>query len=150
MNTIVLKEIRKKTGAGVMEIKRALDEAGGDAKKAEAIIKNRGVEIAAKKSERVTSQGLIDSYIHLGKIGVLVELNCETDFVARNEDFKKIAHEVALQVVSSDAEDVATFLQESYFKDESKTIQDLLTDVIAKTGENIKIKRFVKFILGEK
>ena len=149
MNTNTLKQIREKTGAGVMEIKKALDEANGDVARAEEIIKVRGVEIAAKKSERATSQGLIDTYIHLGKIGVLVELNCETDFVARNDDFKKFAHEVSLQVASSEAKDVNGLLKEPYFKDESKTIQDLLTDVIAKTGENIKIKRFVKFVLGE-
>lgn len=143
-----VKALREKTGAGVMDVKKALDDAKGDAKEAEKLLKERTVEIVAKKSERTTSQGLIDSYIHLGKIGVLVEINCETDFVARNEQFKAFAHEVALQAAVTDAKDVDGLLKEIYFKDPAKTTQDLLNEAIAKTGENIKIKRFVKFELG--
>ena len=92
---------------------------------------------------------MIDSYILLGKIGVLVEVNCETDFVARNEDFKTFAHEVALQIAQSDVRDVKTLLKEEYFRDSENTIDDLLKSIIVKTGENIKIKQFVKLVLGE-
>ena len=97
-----LKELREKTGAGVMDIKKALDEAGGDMEKAEKILRERGAMIAEKKADRLAAQGLIDGYVHLGKIGVLVEVNCETDFVARNEDFKKFVHEISLQVAQSE------------------------------------------------
>ena len=144
-----IKKLREKTGAGVMDIKKALDGADGDEKKAEELLKARGVEIAEKKSDRVTSNGLIDCYLHLGKVGAMVEVNCETDFVARNEDFKKFVHEVALQVASSDAETVEDLLEEEYFKEPGTTIADLLQAAIQKTGENIKIKRFSRFVLGE-
>lgn len=144
-----VKALREKTGAGVMAVKKALDDAKGDEKEAEKLLKKRSVEIVAKKAERATSQGLIEAYVHLGKIGVLVEINCETDFVARNDEFKAFAHEIALQAATSEAKDVAGLLKEVYFKDPSRTVEELLTDAIAKTGENIKIKRFVKFVLGE-
>ena len=144
-----IKKLREKTGAGVMEIKKALDEAGGDEKKTQDILKKRGVAIAEKKAERVTSQGLVDSYIHLGKIGVLVEVNCETDFVARNENFKEFVHEIALHVAASDAKSVSELLIEKYFRDETTTIEELLHETIAKIGENIKIKRFEKYVLGK-
>lgn len=143
-----IKALREKTGAGVMDVKRALDEAKGDVKKAEELLKARGLEIADKKSSREMSQGLIDSYIHLGKIGVLVEVSCETDFVARNDDFKSFVHEIALQVAQSESETVGDLLKEESFKDQSKTIDAIVKETIAKTGENIKIKRFCKFTLG--
>jgi len=144
-----IKRLREKTGAGVMAVKKALDEANGDEKRAEEILKEQGVKIAAKKADRAMTHGLIDSYIHLGKIGVLVEVSCETDFVARNEDFKNFVHEIALQIAQSDAKDVEELLKEEYFKEPGKTIDDLLKEAIAKIGENIKIRRFVRYILGE-
>lgn len=144
-----IKKLREKTGAPVMEVKKALDETGGDEKKSEKILMERGAAIAEKKAERTTSQGLIDSYIHLGKIGVLIEVNCETDFVARNENFKKFVHEVALHIAASEAKTVDKLLDENYFRDETTTIKKLLHEIIAKTGENIKIKRFERYILGE-
>lgn len=144
-----IKELREKTGAGVMDVKKALDEANGDVKEAEKILAKRGAMIAAKKADRETANGLIDSYVHLGKIGVLVEVNCETDFVARNIEFKKFVHELALQVAQSESETVETLLKEPYFRDETKTIDDMLKQIIGKIGENIKIKRFIKFTLGE-
>ena len=144
-----LKELREQTGAGIMDIKRALEEADGDKKKAQRILEARGVAMAEKKSERVTAQGLIDSYVHLGKIGVLVEINCETDFVSRNDEFKKFAHELSLHIASSDVRDVDELMGQEYFRDQSKKISDLLNDVIARTGENVKINRFVKFTLGK-
>ena len=131
-----------------MDVKRALDEARGDEKKAEEILKARGAQIVEKKSSRETSQGLIDCYLHLGKVGVLVEVNCETDFVARNEEFRTFVHEIALQVATSEVKNVDELLGEPYFKDPTKTIEDLLKTVIAKIGENIKVKRFVKYTLG--
>ncbi len=144
-----IKELREKTGAGVMDIKKALDEANGDAAKAEELLKARGAMIAEKKADRETAQGLIDSYVHLGKIGVLVEVNCETDFVARNEDFKKFVHELALQVAQSESETVEDLLKEEYFRSADQKVDDLLKEQIGKIGENIKIKRFVKYTLGE-
>lgn len=144
-----IKILREKTGAGVMDVKKALDEAGGDMTKAEEILKKRGALIAEKKADRDTANGLIDSYVHLGKIGVLVEVNCETDFVARNEDFKKFVHEIALQVAQSESELVEDLLKEEYFREAGKTIDDLLKELIGKIGENIKVKRFTKFTLGE-
>jgi len=144
-----IKKLREETGAGIMDVKRALDEAKGDEKKAREILKARGLEIAQKKSERATCAGLIDCYAHLGKMGVMVEAQCETDFVAKTDEFKAFVHEVALQATNSDVKDVDGLLKEEYFKDPSKTIEDLLHETISKTGENIKIKRFVKYILGE-
>jgi len=144
-----IKKIRELTGAGVMDVKRALDESGQDEKKALEILKVRGIEKAQKKSDRETSQGLVDAYVHLGKVGCLVEVNCETDFVARNEDFKKFVHEIALQAASSEAKNVEELLNEPYFRDGDKTIHDLVHAIIQKTGENIKVKKFAKFVLGE-
>ena len=144
-----IKKIRELTGAGVMDVKRALDEAKGDEKKALEILKAHGMKKAEKRSERQTTQGLVDCYIHLNKVGCMVEVNCETDFVARNDDFKNFVHELTLQVASSEAKEVEALLDEPYFKEPEKTVRDLLQSVIAKTGENIKVKRFVKYILGE-
>jgi len=145
-----IKRLRQKTGLGVMEVKKALDKAKGDEKRAEKILSERGAQIMEKKSSRATCSGLIDSYVHLGKIGVLVEVNCETDFVARNEQFRNFVHEIALAVASSEAESVAELLDEEYFKEPGKKIRTLLQETIAKTGENIKIKRFVKYSLADK
>ncbi len=144
-----IKKLRELTGAGVMDVKKALEEAEGDDKKAVDIIKRRGLDKAQEKSERETAQGLVDCYIHLGRVGVLVEVNCETDFVARNEDFKTFTHEIALQVAQSESKDINTLIKEEYFRDPQKTVDDLLKEIILKTGENIKIKRFIKYTLGE-
>lgn len=168
-----IKNLREETGAGVMECKKALAECGGDAKAAVAIIKERGVLKAAEKSARSAKEGLIEPYIHSGgKLGVLVEINCETDFVARNADFKEFAHEVAMHVAAAgpqyvaeadipkedlkglDKTEKASFIKENcllaqpYIRDDSVTVGQLLTDIIAKTGENIVINRFVRFVLG--
>jgi elongation factor Ts len=154
------------TSAGVMDCKRALEASDGDIKKAIAYLGEQGIAAAAKRSERETGQGLIESYIHQGgRVGVLVEVNCETDFVARTEDFQKLAKEIALQiaglpwtlVVSEDqlpadfvpvAGQEAVLLKQTSIRDGSKTIQQLITDAIAKTGENIQVKRFARFELG--
>jgi elongation factor Ts len=144
-----IKKLREKTGAGIMDVKNALDEAKGDEKKAEEILKAKGVARAGKKADRETRQGLIDCYIHLGKLGVMVEVNCETDFVSRNDEFKAFVHELAIHIASNDVSDVEELLKQEYFRDQSKTVEDLLHGIISKTGENVKIKRFVKYSLGE-
>lgn len=141
--------IREKTGAGIMAIKSALDEALGDEKKALEILKKQGLTIAKKKADRTTSQGLVETYTHMGKIGAMVELNCETDFVARNPEFKNLAHDLALQVASLDSEKIEDLLKMELIKEPGKTVQELITEKIAKLGENIKIKRVSRFVLGE-
>lgn len=157
-----IKELREKTGAGIMDCKRALDDAGGSLEQAERLLKERGLASVAKKAGRVANQGVIESYIHAGgRIGALVEVNCETDFVARTDDFRQIAREVAMQVaamnptrVSGDeappagAEDDVPLLQQAYIRDSSKTIQELVNEGIAKLGENIVIRRMARFELG--
>jgi elongation factor Ts len=161
-----IRELRELTSAGVMDCKRALEASDGDVKKAIAYLAEQGIAAAAKRSERETGQGVIESYIHNGRVGVLVEVNCETDFVARTEDFQKLAKEVALQiaglpwtlVVSEDqlpadfqpvAGQEAVLLKQASIRDSSKTIQQMVTDTIAKTGENIQIRRFARFELGQ-
>ena len=154
------------TSAGVMDCKRALEASDGDIKKAIAYLGEQGIAAAAKRSDRETGQGLVESYVHLGgRVGVLVEVNCETDFVARTEDFKKLAHDIAVQiaglpwtlVVSEDqlpadhvavAGQEAVLLKQASIRDGSKTIQQMITEAVAKTGENIQVRRFARFELG--
>lgn len=149
-----IKKLREKTGAGISDCRQALESAKGDFEKALEILRQQGREIVAKKAGRVTSQGLIETYVHTdGRVASIVELQCETDFVARTADFKNLAHELALQVASMDPVDVDELLHQEYIRDaasgeRSRTIEDLVAEVIAKTGENIKIKRFVRFELG--
>lgn len=147
--TEIVKKIREKTGAGVMDIKNALDESGGDEKKALIALKKRGLAIAEKKANRETRQGLVETYTHMGKVGAMIEVNCETDFVARNPEFKDFVHDLALQVASLESEKLEDLLAMDLIKEPGKTVQDLLTEKIAKLGENIKIKRFVRYSLGE-
>lgn len=137
-----IKELREKTQAGFSDCKMALEEAGGDMKVAEEILRKKGFEKAAKKSDRETKSGLVESYVHGGRIGVLVSLLCETDFVARTDEFKALAHEIALQVSSMDPKDVTALLKQEYIRDSSKTIEDLVKETIAKVGENIQIGEF--------
>jgi elongation factor Ts len=181
-----VKELRELTGAGFMDCKRALEEAGGDLDKAVALLRERGVAAAAKRSGREAREGLISSYIHTGgRVGVLIEVNCETDFVARNEDFQKLVRDLAVQVaglaprwvsmedVSEDAvaakrEELAgdartrddveanvkrwlkeVVLLEQPFRDTNLTVRDLITNAVATIGENIRVRRFVRYALGE-
>lgn len=139
--------LREETGAGVMDCKKALDEANGDLEKAKQIIFEKGVAKAEKKAERKTGSGLLESYIHNGRIGVLVEIRCETDFVARNEEFQSFAKDVAMQIASMAPESVEDLLEQPYIKDNTITISDLLTRIIAKIGENMKIERFCRYEL---
>ena len=144
-----VKKLREKTGAGIADCRKALEESGGDFKKAEELLKSRGAEIASKKADRATGQGMVETYIHVGgKVGTMVEVNCETDFVAKTEEFKNLAHEVAMQVAAMDPKDVEELSKQEYIRDSSKTIDDLVKEVIAKVGENIKISRFIRFELG--
>lgn len=194
-STEMIKSLREQTGAGVLECKKALDEAGGDLAKATAILQERGLIKAAKRSERETGAGLLDLYSHgEGRVGVMVEVNCETDFVARTDEFRTFAHEIALQVaatspiyvsesdvpeavVTAEREaytrqaqadgkgadvterivegklakfyDQACLLRQSYIRDDEKTVEDLLNETIAATGENIQIRRFVRWEVAE-
>ena len=161
-STELIKELREKTGAGIMECKRAIEDATGDLARAEQLLKERGLAKAAKKVGREANQGVVDSDIHAGgRIGALVEVNCETDFVARNEAFRALVHEIAMQVaamnpsrISADdpsadgAEGDVPLLDQPFIRDGSKTIRDLVTEGIAKLGENIVIRRFARFELG--
>ncbi|MFH1671628.1 MAG: translation elongation factor Ts [Candidatus Portnoybacteria bacterium] len=145
ISTEQIKNLRQKTNLSVMECKSALSEAKGDEKKALQILSKKGAEKAIKKSEREAKQGLVESYIHNnGKIGVILELNCETDFVARNEDFKKLAHDLTMHIAALEPKDEKELLKQPFIKDESKIVGDLITEAIAKLGENIKVGKFVR------
>lgn len=191
----VVKALREKTGAGMMDCKKALQEAGGNEEKAVDILREKGLSAAARRSERAANQGIIDSYIHLGgKIGVLVEVNCETDFVARNDEFREFVRNICLQVAAANPlylnkEEVPEkilekerqiikaqalhdgkpekviekivegrlekfyrdncLMEQTYIKDEEMNIRELLTNLIARIGENIVIRRFSRFEIGE-
>ncbi len=143
-----IKNLRAKTGLGIHDVKNALEASNGDEAKAIAWLKEKGLSTIAKKSDRATNNGLIDVYTHGGRIGAMVEVSCETDFVARNADFKTFVHDLALQIASMNPENVEELLKQDFFKEPEKTIQDLLNDTITKIGENIKISRFSRFELG--
>jgi elongation factor Ts len=152
-----IKELRELTGAGVMECKRALEE-GGSLEGAQKLLKEWGLATAEKKAGREASQGLIESYVHGGRIGALVEVNCETDFVARTDDFKTLAREIAMQVASMNPRRISgqepsedgdvPLLEQPYIRDSGKTIQDLINETIAKLRENIVVRRIARFELG--
>jgi len=144
----LLKKLREETSTSISDCRRALEESNGNYNKALAWLKKRAAEISEKKASRETGQGLIDAYIHqTGKVGALVELLCETDFVARTDEFKKLTHEIAMQVVAMNPKDVDGLLQQEYIKDTSVTIAGLIKQVIGKLGENITIKRFARLSL---
>ena len=190
-----VKELREQTGAGFMDCKKALSEAGGNIEKAVDILRQKGLAMAAKKAGREASEGMIGSYIHMDKIGVLLEGNCETDFVARTEDFRELAKNIAMHIAAMNPayltrEDVPPevikkekniyasqitnkpqhvvdkivegklekfysdncLMEQIFVKDpeQKKKIKDIITEIIAKLGENIVVKRFVRFQLGEK
>lgn len=147
-NKLLIK-IRQETGMGVMDIKKALLDAKGDEKKAIELLRAKGKVVMAKRDDKETTQGIVDVYAHNGRIGVLVEVNCETDFVARNDEFKVFAHDLALQISSMEPKDVAELLQQDFIKDGSRKMTDILNDLTAKMGEKIVVKRFERFALGE-
>ena len=144
-----VQRLRAATGAGIMDAKRSLEEAGGDVDKAKDLLKERGLTKAAKKANRETAEGVVHSYIHGdGKIGVLLELLCETDFVAKNDDFRNLAQEISMQIAAGDPKDVKELLAQPYIKDEKQTVEQMLQAAIAKLGENIKVTRFARYALG--
>ncbi len=144
-----IKKLRSETSAGVMETKKALEDAGGDLEKAKKLLQERGVAKAAKKAEREAADGLVVSYIHTtGKIGAIMEVFCETDFVARTKDFQNLAKELAMQVAATEPQDADELLAQEYIREPSKTVQDLVNEVIAKVGENIRVGRFTRFQIG--
>jgi elongation factor Ts len=195
VNANMVKELREKTGAGMMDCKKALAEAGGDFAKAEEVLRKKGLSAAAKKSSRAATEGAVASYIHMGgKIGVLVEVNCETDFVARTEGFQSLVKDIAMQIAAASpsyvrrdevpAEIVAKeieiakaqmrdqkkpeailekiaqgkvekyyeqfcLMDQAFVKDDKKKMSEVLTDAVAKIGENIQVRRFARFVLGE-
>lgn len=160
----MVKELRQSTGAGVMDAKRALEEAGGDADGAAKILREKGLQKAAGKSDRATSQGAVVSYIHgEGRIGALVELNCESDFVANTDGFRELARDIAMQIaamsplaVSVDdrtdemegSDEQVVLLCQPFIRDNSTTIGDMIQEAIAKMGENIRVNRFARYELG--
>ncbi len=140
-------KLRELTNAGVMECKRALEESGGDFKKAEELIRASNVVRAEKKKERKTGAGLLYSYIHNKRVGVLLEMRCETDFVAQAEPFKNLTHEIALHIAAMAPETVEELLSQPFVKDESISVSDLINQMIGKVGENSKVERFCRFEL---
>ncbi len=153
-----IRKLREITGAGILDCRTALREAEGDSGKAQAILREKGLASAAKKATRSAGEGVVESYIHSGsRIGALLELNCETDFVARTDEFRALAHDLAMQVAAMDPDRVNTdddgegagLMEQTFIKDPSKTIQDLVNDAIAKMGENIQVRRFIRYALAE-
>lgn len=165
VTTEMIKALREETGAGVMDAKRALDAAGGDKEKAKGILREQGMAAAAKRSERETQNGVVEAYIHGGgRIGALVEINCETDFVANTDDFRTLARNVAMQIAAMNPalisrddpersqhegpDEEVCLLSQKFIRDGSTTIEQLVQDAVAKTGENIRVRRFSRFELG--
>ena len=142
----LVKELREKTGAGMMDCKKVLTETNGDMEKAAELLRERGIAKAAKKSDRIAAEGLVYAYVSNDKkVGVLLEVNSETDFVAKNDDFKQFVADTAEEVAKQNPADVETLLNSKSTKDSSKTIRDILTDKIATIGENMSVRRFVRF-----
>lgn len=142
-------KLREETGAGVMDCKKAFDEAKGDFEKAKEILANNAEAIAKKKAERATTQGIVDAYVHGGRIGVLIEVNCESDFVAKNEEFKGLVHNLAMQIASMNPKTVEELMDQEFILDPKMTIDQYLQSLIGKIRENIQVKRFERFELGE-
>ena len=149
MNIEDIKKLRQQTGAGIADCKEALKFSKGDFNKAKEWLKKKGLDKASKKADREVKAGLVEVYSHSGKVGVLVEVFCETDFVARTEDFKNLAHELSLQVASMNPSSVEELLKQEYIRDNSMTIDQLIKSIIGKLGENIQVGRFERISLGE-
>ncbi len=140
-----IQKLREATGAGVMECKKALDEAKGDFDSAKSIIFERGLAKAERKSDRATGAGLLETYIHNNRVGVLLELRCETDFVAKNELFKELAHNIAMHIAAVNPSGIDELLKQNYVKDESMTIEELIKSLVGKIGENMKVEKFCRY-----
>ncbi len=144
-----IKALREETGAGIADCREALEESNGDVAKAKEVLKKKGLDKAASKSDREVKAGVVETYSHGGRVGVLVEVLCETDFVAKTEDFKTLAHDLALQIASMNPETKEDLLKQEFIKDPSQTIEDLVKSVIGKLGENIQIGNFARIELGK-
>jgi len=160
----VVKELRNRTNAGIADCNKALSEVGGDIEKAIEFLKQRGAAIAESKKDVATTEGAIEAYIHHTKrIGALVELNCETDFVAHTDEFKELAHDLAMQIAATSPQfltseemppeaeidpQAACLLSQPFIKEPTKTVQEVIVETITKVGENIKVRRFARFELG--
>lgn len=142
-----VQKLRKESGFGVMECKKALKDADGNFSEAKKLLAKKGAMKAEKRKDRETSQGVVETYIHDGKIGAIVILGCETDFVARNEQFKALAHDIAMQIASMDPKDEKELMGQAFIKDPSLTIGDLVQEHIGKIGENIKVVDFKRMSL---
>ncbi|MBU4284796.1 translation elongation factor Ts [Patescibacteria group bacterium] len=144
----LVRKLREKTGASMMDCKKALEDVGGDEAKALKILQEKNKLTAMKKSERSAGQGIIEAYVHSNaKVGVLLELKCETDFVARNSEFRELAHDIAMHIAGMDSKDEKSLLEEPFVKDPEITVKSLIENKIAKLGENIKVSRFTRFEL---
>jgi elongation factor Ts len=159
-----VKELRNRTNVGIADCNKALLEVGGDIEKAIEFLKQRGIAIAEEKKDVAATEGVIEAYIHHTKrIGALVELNCETDFVARTAEFKELAHDLAMQIAATSPQfltseemlpeaetdpQAACLLSQPFIKEPTKTVQEIIAETIAKVGENIKVRRFARFELG--
>jgi len=142
----LVKKLRNELGLGIMEIKAALEAAGGDEKKAKEILKEQGFKKAEKRAEKETHEGIVATYTHAtGKVGVIVELLCETDFVAKNEEFLNLAKDLCLQVTAMDPKDEKELCKQEFIKDPSRKVDELVKVLVAKFGENIKIGRIARF-----
>ncbi|OGE19471.1 translation elongation factor Ts [Candidatus Daviesbacteria bacterium RIFCSPLOWO2_02_FULL_41_8] len=144
-----IKKLREQTGAGIADCREALKESDGDLTKAKEWLKKKGLDKASSKTDREVKAGIVETYSHGGKVGVLVEVLCETDFVARTEDFKGLAHELSLQIASMNPSSVEELLSQEYIRDNSLTVEQLIKSVIGKLGENIQVGRFERIALGE-
>lgn len=140
-----IQKLREITGAGVMECKKAFDEAKGDFEAAKSIIFERGLTRAEKKSERSTGAGLLETYVHNNRVGVILEMRCETDFVAKNEMFKELAHNIVMHIAALNPASVEELLAQGFVKDDSMTIEQLVKNTIGKIGENIRVEKFCRY-----
>ena len=144
-----IKRLRELTGVGITDAKQALQEAGGDFDKALEEMRKKGLTKAEKRGQREARAGLIGSYVHDGRIGVLVEVNCETDFVAKTDEFKELVKDLTLHIAASEPEDVEQLLGQEFVKDPSKRVSDVVKEANAKLGENIVVRRFNRMAIGE-
>jgi len=144
-NKELIIKLRKETGAGVMDAKNTLSQFNGDYEKAKTELLKLGLAKAAKKADRKVMAGLVESYIHMGRVGALVKISCETDFVAKTDEFRKLAKEVAMQISAMDPENTEELLKSAYIRDSKKSIEDLVKETVAKIGENIQISDFARF-----
>ena len=144
-----IKKLRQETGAGIADCKEALKESNGNLQKAKEWLKKKGLDKASSKAEREVKAGIVDVYSHVGKVGVLIELLCETDFVARTAEFKNLAHEISLQIASMNPQSVEELLSQEYIRDNSMTVDSLIKLTAGKLEENIQVGRFERIALGE-